>query len=63
MPGMNGLELAKLARATCPGLGVLFISGYPDRVLSTATDTETIDLLEKPFSPVVLLERVARALG
>ena len=63
MPGMNGLELAKLARATCPGLGVLFISGYPDRVLSTATDTGTIDLLEKPFSPVVLLERVARALA
>jgi two-component system cell cycle sensor histidine kinase/response regulator CckA len=64
MPGMNGLELAKRARATCPGLGVLFISGYPDRVLSTATEADgTIDLLEKPFSPVVLLERVARALS
>jgi two-component system cell cycle sensor histidine kinase/response regulator CckA len=63
MPGMNGLELAKLARATCPGLGVLFISGYPDRVLSTATDTGAIDLLEKPFSPMILLERVARALA
>jgi len=41
---------------------VLFISGYPDRVLSTASEAEDIDLLEKPFSPINLLERVARAL-
>ena len=59
---MNGLELAQRARATYPGLGVLFISGYPDRVLSTASEAEDIDLLEKPFSPINLLERVARAL-
>ena len=64
MPGMNGLELAQRARATYPDLGVLFISGYPDRVLSTASEAvEAIDLLEKPFSPINLLERVARALA
>jgi two-component system, cell cycle sensor histidine kinase and response regulator CckA len=61
MPGMSGLELAERVRATRPELGILFISGYAERILGAGLDSE-IDLLEKPFSPVILLERVARAL-
>jgi two-component system, cell cycle sensor histidine kinase and response regulator CckA len=64
MPGMNGLELAERVRASRPQLGVLFISGYPGRVLGSRGEIDPdFDLLEKPFSPVVLLERVARALA
>ena len=63
MPGMNGLELAERVRELQPGLAVLYVSGYSDKFLGARADGPPVDVLEKPFSPVVLAERVSRALA
>jgi signal transduction histidine kinase/ActR/RegA family two-component response regulator len=48
MPGMNGVELARAARALAPGMPVLFASGYAD--LQTFGHEISVDrLLKKPF--------------
>jgi len=63
MPEMGGRELAREALARCPGLGVLFVSGYAgdfrpedDPGLSPAA------LLEKPFTPLALARSVREVL-
>ena len=60
MPGMNGVELARHARALLPGLGVLVISGY-----STIAEGVGADLprLAKPFRQADLARRVAEILA
>ena len=57
LPGMNGRQLADVAREIVPGLRVLFITGYA----ATATNRgdfldEGMDMITKPFD----LERLAR---
>jgi CheY-like chemotaxis protein len=51
MPGMNGRELADEMRRRIPGVKVIFMSGYTDRIL---TESGTIDsatlYLQKPFT-------------
>jgi CheY-like chemotaxis protein len=50
MPGMNGAEIAKAARARNPALRILFISGFSD----TAALEDAVGkahLLRKPFRP------------
>jgi two-component system cell cycle sensor histidine kinase/response regulator CckA len=63
MPRMGGPELAKELRRSRPELKVLFASGYTDNALTKrgALD-EGVDLLQKPFSPPLLLRRVREAL-
>jgi two-component system, cell cycle sensor histidine kinase and response regulator CckA len=64
MPGMNGLELAAAVRERHPDLPVLYISGFSDDVLDSArSNGEQLDVLEKPFSPAALTDRVAQALA
>jgi PAS domain S-box-containing protein len=59
MPGMNGKELADRIQALRPGLKVLFMSGYSEEVLVRfGGSLEDIALLDKPFTPAVLLQRV-----
>jgi PAS domain S-box-containing protein len=63
MPRMNGSDLARRLMAERPGIRVLFISGYDRDAARTAGPLEPgTDFIEKPFSPEVLLERVARLL-
>lgn len=63
LPGMNGGDLAKQALTSRPSLKVLFMSGYPDDHLGRAgVEVEGMDLLQKPFSPSVLLREVHRLL-
>jgi len=51
MPRMNGRELSGALRERWPGLKVLFISGYPEEVLSRRGVLEPgLRLLAKPFS-------------
>jgi PAS domain S-box-containing protein len=51
LPGMNGRELAEIARQYRPGLKVLFVTGYA-RNAQVRGDflAEGMDLLTKPFS-------------
>ena len=64
MPGMNGAELADRVRAKDPKLRVLFMSGYVESVLSDDAGAlpPGVDLLQKPFSPRTLRDRVRSAL-
>jgi two-component system cell cycle sensor histidine kinase/response regulator CckA len=63
MPRMNGSDLARRLMAERPGIRVLFISGYDRDAARTSGPLEPgTDFIEKPFSPEVLLERVARLL-
>jgi CheY-like chemotaxis protein len=57
MPGMGGLEVLSRLRALHPGLPVLVMSGYADRLPAEAPDGVTT-FLRKPFS----LDALARAL-
>jgi CheY-like chemotaxis protein len=62
MPGMNGAELVRAARALQPDLRVLIVSGYADSaaledVLGTAR------MLRKPFAIAELMAAVNRALA
>ena len=64
MPGMNGRELAESMVATRPGMRVLFMSGYPDEVITHSGVLEEATLLiEKPFTTRVLLGRVRDVLS
>jgi two-component system, cell cycle sensor histidine kinase and response regulator CckA len=63
MPGMSGMELYMAARVNCPGLRVVYMSGYSHAVLE---ERGTVDrsgpMLAKPFTPDALLDVVAGAL-
>ncbi len=60
MPEMDGFELAKAFRARRPDLPTLFVSGYPPDTLRQRQIAlpESARLLEKPFSPSVLVDLV-----
>ncbi|MCC6622475.1 MAG: response regulator [Deltaproteobacteria bacterium] len=57
MPGMSGQELAGLIRNAWPSMRILFVSGHSDEGVAG------IELLQKPFTPAMLAERVTRMLG
>lgn len=64
MPGMSGLELQQQLSATLPYLPVILITGYGE--VSTAVQAlknGAFDFLEKPVTPVQLVERVRDALA
>jgi len=51
--------LAEAVRQRCPGLPVLFVSGYTDDIIALhGFVREGVALLEKPFSPSVLARKV-----
>jgi signal transduction histidine kinase/ActR/RegA family two-component response regulator len=56
MPGMNGAELARLARAKRPRLPVMFITGFADR--SALDGIGEIQILRKPFSDDDLADKI-----
>ncbi len=63
MPGMNGRQLAEALVARRPDLRVLFMSGYTDdSVIRRGAEAAGIALLQKPYSPTLLEERVRAAL-
>jgi PAS domain S-box-containing protein len=61
MPGINGVELAKIIRLTVPTLPIVFMTGYADASLLPA-DTRD-EILRKPFAPGELEARVAQSIG
>jgi two-component system, cell cycle sensor histidine kinase and response regulator CckA len=63
MPGGCGPDLARQLQACRPALRVLYVSGYPGRVLSErGIDGNQADLLVKPFDSKALLARIRHAL-
>jgi PAS domain S-box-containing protein len=63
MPGMNGKELAILARAKRPALKVLFTSGFPGGPSGAASELDTGDaLLSKPYRREHLAKAIHQAL-
>jgi FixJ family two-component response regulator len=63
MPGMDGFELLRLVTATCPGLPVILITGYPDRLQrSKAPRDSNPRFFTKPFHGPELLAAVGDAL-
>lgn len=57
MPGMSGVELATWVQARCPGVCILFMSGYA-RQVSVNHDNPYVAFLQKPFSRHMLLSQV-----
>jgi FixJ family two-component response regulator len=64
MPGMDGLELQQNIIQDRPDLPVIFISAHPDEnVRQRALKHGAIGFLQKPFSPVELLQTIEAALA
>jgi len=64
MPGMNGMELLRVAREADPSLPVLVLTAYPE--LDNAVEamkSGAVDYIPKPFHPGELLRTVARLCG
>jgi len=64
MPGMGGRELATEVLALYPDLPVLYITGYTDdTVLRHGLQTESVNLLRKPYSPQVFINLIKRTIA
>jgi two-component system cell cycle sensor histidine kinase/response regulator CckA len=59
MPKMSGRELSARLTAERPGLRVLYVSGYAEQiVVSRGVVAAGVTLLQKPFAPAALAQRV-----
>jgi signal transduction histidine kinase/CheY-like chemotaxis protein len=64
MPHMNGPELAATLSATRPEMRVLYVSGYSANDIGDhGVLKENVQILQKPFSPHTLLQRIREVLG
>ena len=59
MPGLSGPEMVEKITEIQPKPKVLYISGYADKSRRARQLIEDNPLLEKPFTPAALLERVS----
>jgi signal transduction histidine kinase len=57
--GVDGFELARRARALCPGLSILLMSGYPDGGVEKCE----FPILHKPYHREELARHIRAALG
>ena len=63
LPEVNGYEVAKHCRVSCPECGVLLISGHLPDELERRKVPGDVEYLQKPFGPQQLIEAVNTALG
>jgi PAS domain S-box-containing protein len=64
MPVMGGDELVPILETTYPGLKVLMSSGYPEEEARKLSPNGSVtSFLQKPYTGVVLVEKVAQALA
>ena len=63
LPGQNGRDLASDLRAICPELRIIFISGYPENVVTrNGVHGDGMSYLPKPFSMQSLTRKVKEVL-
>ena len=62
MPGLSGEDLAVKIRQMCPGIAVMFMSGFAEPSMDDAARAVDATFLEKPFAPDELARRVADVL-
>ncbi len=63
MPGLNGRELARRAKALRPGLRVLYMTGYSrNAVVHQGRLDDGVDLIQKPVSQSHLATRIRQIL-
>ena len=63
LPYMNGRQLAEIARQRCPGIKVLFLTGYAESAAVRGSDLEhDMGMLTKPFTLEALALRVQQLL-
>ena len=64
MPVLGGDELVPILETTYPGLKILMSSGYPEEEARKLSPSgAVISFLQKPYTGVVLVEKVAQALA
>jgi PAS domain S-box-containing protein len=64
MPQLGGRELADRLRELCPGIGVLFLSGYiEDEIVREGITASGATFLQKPFSTLDLVRKVRALLN
>jgi DNA-binding response OmpR family regulator len=61
MPGMNGVEVARLGRLSRPGLPILFVTGFANTA-ELAGQTSSDLILRKPFRTTELVAKIGEAL-
>jgi DNA-binding response OmpR family regulator len=63
LPGQNGRDLANELRSVCPTLRIIFISGYPENVVTQhGIQEDGMFYLSKPFSMQSLTRKVSQVL-
>lgn len=63
LPGLNGRQLAEIARETRPDLPILFMTGYAEQAIDQARFLDAgMEIITKPFAVDALGERIARIL-
>ena len=63
MPDMNGRELSERLLSRCPGLKVLFLSGYTANVIARhGVLEEGVHFIQKPFSLLALSAKTREVL-
>jgi CheY-like chemotaxis protein len=62
MPGLGGAELGRTLAIDAPSTKIIYMSGYPHRGLPGGRSHELGTVLQKPFTPGQLIDRVRDAL-
>jgi two-component system cell cycle sensor histidine kinase/response regulator CckA len=62
MPKLGGADLARTLATDAPHTKIIYMSGYPNRPLPGGQPQEVAPVLQKPFSPVELLDWIRDAL-
>jgi signal transduction histidine kinase/CheY-like chemotaxis protein len=63
MPGYNGYDLLAFARQRLPGVPVVLMSGYTERIRGEGSEEEADAFLEKPFSAKTFDAAIDRVRG
>ncbi|WP_309085120.1 response regulator [Chelativorans sp.] len=64
MPAMDGIEMARTASKTFPGLRLLLMTGFADqRERAAELDGTVLGVVHKPFTLAEIRDRVGKALA